>query len=396
MEYEFVAPRQIVFGVGKCAEVGTWVAGVARRAWVLPGATELVRRGLVGDILARLGEAAIPAFELPVIDHEPLVEDVTRLSNLMLEQGAAAGDCLIAVGGGSAVDLAKATAAMVGEALGWGISRAPNIVEYLEGVGTGRRLSHNPLPIVAIPTTAGAGAEATRNAVVSSKNPPFKKSLRDSRIMPQLIILDPELTLGLPPNVTAYTGMDAITQLIESYISKRWRPIPRALSVQGLKMALDALPKAVHNGQDIQARAAMSHAALLSGLALANSGLAMAHGIAPALGIHCGIPHGLACALLAPVSVRVNAEAAADAFLELVEQLYPKEEFEDGKAAALFLADKIESLCREIGIPLRLSQLGVKMEDLPTIVRGSRGTQMQYNPKDLTDEEIYRILEELL
>ena len=394
--YEFVAPRQIVFGAGRSREVGQWVQTVARRAWILPGAKALVDSGVIDEIAHRLQEAGIPSFRLPEIEHEPLVEDVDRTARLMLENRAERGDCLLPVGGGSAIDLAKAVAGMVGEALGSGCTTPPSIVEFLEGVGTGRRMTHSPLPVVALPTTAGTGAEATRNAVISSYDPPFKKSFRDSRLMPQVVIVDPVLGKTVPRQVTAATGMDAITQLVESYISKRWQPIPRALSLQGLKLALEALPRVMEDGEDLEARAAMAHAALLSGMALANSGLGMAHGIAAALGVVCRVPHGLACALLLPTAIRTNAEVSASAFLELVGWLYPEKSMPDGKSAALFLADKLESLCRQIGIPQRLSQVGVKREDLPAIVQGSYGTSMQGNPKELSPDELLKILEELL
>jgi len=395
--YDFVAPRQIVFGIGRSREVGHWVQSLARRAWILPGGKVLIDSGVVGQLIDGLREAGVASFQLPEIEHEPLVEDVDRTARLMLENGAQKGDCVVAVGGGSAIDLAKAVAGIVGEALGSGCNTPPSIVEFLEGVGTGRRLEHFPLPVVALPTTAGTGAEATRNAVISSYDPPFKKSFRDSRLMPQIVIVDPVLGKSVPREVTAATGMDAITQLVESYISKRWQPIPRALCLQGLKLALEALPQVVDNGEDLEARAAMAHAALLSGMALANSGLGMAHGIAAALGVVCRVPHGLACALLLPTAVRTNAEVSAPAFLELLRWLYPEESMiTDGKSAALFLADKLESLCRQIGIPQKLSQVGVKREDLPAIVRGSHGTSMQGNPRDLSDDELTRILEELL
>jgi len=135
-----------------------------------------------------------------------------------------------------------------------------------------------------MPTTAGAGAEATKNAVISSYNPPFKKSLRDNRILPHIALIDPELTVSSPPHVTAASGMDAITQLIESYVSRKAQPIPQALAVEGLKLAIPAIEEAVENGKSRLAREAMAHAAMLSGIALANSGLGMAHGIAAAMG----------------------------------------------------------------------------------------------------------------
>ena len=152
------------------------------------------------------------------------------------------GDFLLAVGGGAAIDLAKAIAAMATN------HESPTVKDYLEGVGRGLTITRPPLPVLAMPSTAGTGAEATKNAVISSYDPPFKKSLRDDRLMPRIALVDPELTVTVPPQVTAASGMDAITQLIESYVSRKAQPIPRALAVQGLKMAVPAIVEAVENG----------------------------------------------------------------------------------------------------------------------------------------------------
>lgn len=396
MKYDFLAPRQIVFGQGRLQELPEWIRPLARRVWLLPGSRSLVGRGVIAEIASGLRAAGITVFELPPIDHEPLVDDVDQTAERMLREGAAAGDAVLAVGGGSAIDLAKAVAGLVGEAIGERSSLPPPITEFLEGVGTGRKIVHTPLAVIAVPTTAGTGAEATRNAVISSYNPPFKKSFRDSRLMPQLVIIDPLLTVDLPPDITAATGMDAITQLVESYISKRRQPIPQALCLQGLKMAMEALPRAVRDGHDLEAREAMAHAALLSGMALANSGLGMAHGIAAALGVHCRVAHGLACAMLVSTAVRTNAAASAAEFAQLVKYVYEGKAPSDGKEAALFLADRLDELCQSLGIPRRLSQVGVTRDQLPAIVRDSRGTSMQGNPCELTDEQLLEILEGLL
>ncbi len=208
------------------------------------------------------------------------------------------GDFMLAIGGGAAIDLAKAAGAMAAN------DQSPTVKDYLENVGRDLKIVNPPLPVLAMPTTAGTGAEATKNAVISSYDPPFKKSLRDDRLMPRIALVDPELTVSVPANVTAASGMDAITQLFESYISRKARPIPQALAVQGLKIAIPAIVEAVEKPDSRTAREAMAHAALLSGMALANSGLGMAHGVAPALGIHCRVPHGVACALMLPVALR--------------------------------------------------------------------------------------------
>jgi alcohol dehydrogenase class IV len=324
------------------------------------------------------------------IDHEPEVADVDRLAASVRRQNAGPGDFLLAVGGGAAIDLAKATAAMATN------HESPTVQDYLEGVGRGLQLRSDPLPVLAVPTTAGTGAEATRNAVISSYDPPFKKSLRDNRLMPRIALVDPELTVSVPPAVTAASGMDAITQLIESFISRKAQPIPQALCLEGLKLAVPALAEAVADGSSRPAREKMAHAALLSGMALANSGLGLAHGVAPALGTHCRVPHGVACAVMLPVALRVNREVRRPELARLACLLFdcgpslPPEETVD------VLIREIEALCTRVGIPRRLSELGVRPEQIPDLVRDSRGSSMSGNPRELTDPELTTLLEEIL
>jgi alcohol dehydrogenase class IV len=246
-----------------------------------------------------------------------------------------------------------------------------------------------------MPSTAGTGAEATKNAVISSYDPPFKKSLRDDRLMPRIALVDPELTVTVPPAVTAAGGMDAITQLIESYVSRKWRQIPRALAVQGLRMAVPAIVEAVEHGDSRAAREAMAHAALLSGMALANSGLGMAHGVAAALGTHCHVPHGVACAMMLPSAIRTNLEVCQAEFARLGHLLFRGNLGAPGDAAAAF-AEEIEKLCNRLPVPRRLSQVGVTAEQIPALVQSSHGTSMSGNPRELADAELTSILEGLL
>jgi alcohol dehydrogenase class IV len=273
--------------------------------------------------------------------------------------------------------------------------QSPTVQDYLENVGRDLKLSQRPLPLLAMPSTAGTGAEATKNAVISSYDPPFKKSLRDDRLMPRIALVDPELTVTVPPQVTATSGMDAITQLIESYVSRKSQPIPRALAVQGLKMAVPAIAEAVENPSARSAREAMAHAALLSGMALANSGLGMAHGVAAALGTHCRVPHGAACALMLPAAIHANMAAKEADFARLNHLLFSRNAKHPADAAGAFL-EEIEKLCDRVGVPRRLTQVGVSREQIPMLVQSSRGTSMSANPRELTDAELTAILEGLL
>jgi alcohol dehydrogenase class IV len=255
MHYDFTAPRQIIFGWGRRAEAGVAARSLGDRAWIVCGAQALVENNTVAQLQRSLAAADVASALLETIEHEPEVDDVDRVSARLRSEGVRAGDLLVAVGGGSAIDLAKASAAMATN------DESPTVADYLENVGRDLKLRHAPLPVLAMPTTAGTGTEATRNAVISSYDPPFKKSLRDTRIMPQIALVDPELTVGVPADVTAASGMDAITQLIESYISLKAQPIPRALAVQGLELAIPAIVDAVENPTSRPAREAMAHAA---------------------------------------------------------------------------------------------------------------------------------------
>jgi len=389
VQYDFLAPRRIVFGWGRRTEAGHWAATLGRRAFVVLGSRRLVADGIERELGDVLSAENIETVSLGIISREPTVEDVDAAAKQARASDVRDGDFVLAVGGGSAMDLGKTVAALATN------DGSPTVKDYLEGVGRGLKLERPPLPVMAMPTTAGTGSEATKNAVISSHDPAFKKSLRSDQLMPRAVLIDPQLTISVPADVTAYTGMDAVTQLIESYISCRAKPIAQALSRDGLRLALPALAIAVCDGQNREAREAMSHAALLSGMALANSGLGLAHGVAAALGIQANVQHGLACAIMLPATLRANLAAAETPLAELAETVGISRG-EGDAAAALALIERIEALAQEIKIPQRLSQLGVRAEQIPAITKGSRGNSMDGNPRPVDDEELTGILERLL
>jgi alcohol dehydrogenase class IV len=390
LNYDFLAPPKIVFGWGRRREVGSLARCLGRRAYLISGLPVSVAADVLGEIRESLLSVDIESVLLETIQHEPEVQDVDRVARKLRDYKASHSHLLLAVGGGAAIDLAKAAAVMTTN------RQSLTVADYLEQVGRNLKVVDQPLPVLAMPSTAGTGAEATRNAVISSYDPPFKKSLRDERMIPRVALVDPQLTVSLPPKETAASGMDAITQLIESYISKKAQPIPRALAVQGLRLALPAMAEAFENGSSQWARESMAHAALLSGLALANSGLGMAHGVAPALGIHCRVPHGLACAVMLPVALRVNREACEADLSQLARQVCDlPQNMPDKEAADLFI-DKIDALCRRVHVPRRLADLNVQHDQIPELVKSSRGSSMSGNPRDLSDAELQQILENML
>ncbi|MEE8452054.1 MAG: iron-containing alcohol dehydrogenase [Thermoguttaceae bacterium] len=390
LNYDFLAPQRIVFGWGRRREVGALARTLGGRAFLISGLPEAMAGPVVEAISTALRAEGVELLPVATIAHEPEVDDVDRVADEVRGHGARPGDLLLAVGGGAAVDLAKAVAAMAVNI------ESPTVKDYLENVGRNLRILNDPLPVLAMPTTAATGAEATKNAVISSYDPPFKKSLRDERLVPRIALVDPELTVSVPPEVTAAGGMDAITQLIESYISRKTKPIPQALAVQGLKLAVPSIVEAVENGTSRGPRERMSHAALLSGMALANSGLGMAHGVAPALGIHCRVSHGAACALMLPVALRVNSKARQAELAQLAHTLFGCRHTKQPEQAVEVLIAKIEELCDRVGVARRLSQVGVRAEQIPALVKSSRGSSMSGNPVELSDDELTTILEEML
>lgn len=413
MDYDFFSPEHIAFGWGRIADVGKLAATLGRRAFLVSGSKTLKEQGVLINIQQRLNAAGVEVVKIASLSREPEVSDVDDAVKRLLEHDPtpgdfvaglkdvqiavnltqngrpANGDFVLGVGGGSAMDLAKAVAAMATNQQG------ESVRDFLEGVGKGLTIDQDPLPVMVIPTTAGTGSEATKNAVISSYDPPFKKSLRSNRMVPKVVLVDPQLTVSVPPKITADTGMDAITQLIESYLSKRARPIPDALCLSGLQNAVPALAQAVRDGTNRKARETMSHAALLSGMALANSGLGFAHGVAAALGVHCRVPHGLACAVMLPTALRINAEVSKHKLPALASALSGKHTQDPDTAAKLCL-ETIETLANEIGIPRKLSEIGVTSGQIPDLVKSSRGNSMSGNPREVTDEELQTILEDML
>ena len=398
--YDFFVPHRIVFGWGRRAEIGALARSLGTRAFVVSGSRTLDGNGTIDELCRLMRSAGVATERLATQTREPEVADVDATVARLGEFNPRDGDLVVAIGGGSVIDLAKAVAALVTN------SHGETVKDFLEGVGRGLTIERPPLPLLAVPTTSGTGAEATKNAVISSFDPPFKKSLRSDLMVPKAVLVDPELTVSLPRDVTAHTGLDAITQLVESLISRRAKPIPLALCWQGLELALPAMFELSRDLGNRAAREAMSHAALLSGIALANSGLGFAHGVAAALGVHAKVSHGLACAVMLPVALHLNRDVAKFDLAQLGRQStnwlrgepgLPSFDFNSNTDVAVmhFLA-VIRVLNDRFGIPKRLSALGVSREQLPVLVKGSRGNSMDGNPRDVSDEVLLALLEQIL
>ncbi len=347
--YSLLLPREIIFGWGVRTRLGELAGVLGKRVLLVTGGRSLQQSGLLKEILDNLNAAGLQVELVGQIVSEPAIEDVDELTASMLRAQAGAGDVVIGIGGGAVLDLAKAGAAMITNA------RGRSVREFLEGVGQGATITTAPLPFIAVPTTAGTGTEATKNAVISVSDPACKKSLRSPLMVPAVALVDPELTMSCPFEITAHSGMDAITQLLESYISHRANRVTRALCLDGLQGIPTALLQATKPGNAAQARASrerMSYAALMSGMALANSGLGFAHGVAAALGALCNIPHGLACATLLPTALRVNWNCVPEADWQRL-AMAMRDESDRSPVVGQQVDDMVCLLHRSLGISAR-------------------------------------------
>ncbi|SFI81925.1 Alcohol dehydrogenase, class IV [Planctomicrobium piriforme] len=387
LHFDLLVPRRIVFGWGKRTELGRLAASIGRRAFIIDGSRTLRQTVFWTELTDSLADAKVTAEIVATAGHEPTIEDVDEATAIVSRLQPGPGDLVIGIGGGAALDLAKAVAAMATNADG------ASVREFLEGIGTGRSISVAPLPVLAIPTTAGTGSEATKNAVISCSNPPCKKSLRSERMVPDTVLIDPELTVPVSPQQTAWSGLDTVTQLIESYTSRRSQPATDVMCLFGLDFAISSLRTAYHSPTDREAREKMACAALYSGIALANSGLGMAHGVAAALGSICNVPHGLACAAMLPITLRTNLPVIRGKLDDLQIGSVSALSAANGQDPAEAFIAYIEQLCKELQIPARLRDLGVQREQLSEIAAGSRGNSMSGNPLELTDGELLEILE---
>ena len=403
MRFDVAAPRRIAFGPSRVAGVGDAAAALGLRALLVTGATP-ARAEPVARRLAEAGLGSVTA----TVEGEPTV---TRIEEIVARAAAEGCDVVVSVGGGSVVDAGKAAAAL---------AAAPGPTRrYLEVIGEGHPLEADPLPHVAVPTTAGTGAEVTKNAVLGVPHEGLKVSLRDARMVPQQAIVDPELTHGLPVAVTVRTGLDALTQLIEPFTSPEASPVTDALCRDGIPRAARALPRVARTAaeqeaartaaepaepaepaEDVDAREDMALAALLGGLALANAKLGAVHGFAGPLGGLRPAPHGAICGRLLPVVTEANLRAlrerepahpALDRYAEVARLLTGHDAATADDAVAF-----LEALVGDLDVP-GLAAWGVTEGDVPGLVTAAaRASSMRGNPIELTEDERAAVLRHAL
>lgn len=376
-------PGETRFGIGRLAELPELAVRFGTRVALVHGRASYTGNELGQRVDALLAGLNVTA--LPPQTREPAPEDVDAAVAVARRCGA---EVIIAIGGGSVLDLGKAVAAVAPQ------EDDVSVIAYLEGVGDGRQLLRAPLPVIAVPTTAGTGTEASANAVITSQQAQFKKSLRDRRMLPAVALIDPELARLLPPHLTAWCGLDALTQLIESFTSCRAQPVTDALAWRGLVCA-QSLRDAVNDGQNLTAREHMAFAAYLSGVCLANAGLGAAHAIAAALGSITALPHGLACAMALPWVMAANLPVVADRYAQVAAALGLRTTGDctaDARSAIAYCWD----LLRDVGIP-RVAEIPevaavLADEQLPAVAARCHGNSLRGNPRPLSDHELVDLL----
>ena len=380
MRFEFATAARIIFGAGSVSQLAQLAGDKGRHALVVTGS----QPSRVGDCIQSLRNARLRHTLYPVAG-EPAIDVVNQAKAAALSAGC---DLVIGIGGGSVLDSGKAIAALIpneGEAL-----------DYLEVIGKGQTLRQAPIPFIAVPTTAGTGAEVTKNAVLTSPQHRQKVSLRDNRMLADIALLDPMLTGSMPPSVTASTGMDALTQVLEPYVSCFANPLADAFCIQGLRRVGRSLRRVYAAPDDAAAREDMAFASLMGGLALANAKLGAVHGFAGVLGGMYAAPHGAVCAALLPHVIKANIRA-----LQQRQPHHPTLKrfddiarliLDDPSANASAALDWIDETSRLFGIP-KLGGYGVQATDFDAIVeKSSASSSMKGNPLQLNADELKAIL----
>jgi alcohol dehydrogenase class IV len=384
LKFEFATAGRVIFGRGTVRQVPEMARGLGTKALLVLG-----KSGRGGDALATgLDEAGVPSVRYHV-GGEPTTTMVDEASSLARGAGC---ELVVALGGGSVMDLGKAVAGM--------LANPGEVLDYLEVVGRGLPLASPALPSIAIPTTAGTGAEVTRNAVLDVSGRDLKVSLRSHHLLPRAAVVDPALTDGLPPEITAYTGMDAVTQLIEAFVGNAANPITDGLCREGLRLAAGAIVPSFEDGGNHAARDAMSVAATFSGMALANARLGAVHGFAGVLGGVTGHAHGAICARLLPFVCEANIRALRrsldggrilERYAEVARILTA-----DPSAQPEDAAEWARRVGERFAIP-PLSSAGLDRAACPAIVPAAeRASSMQGNPIRLPADELLAILEAAL
>jgi alcohol dehydrogenase class IV len=384
VRFEFATATRIIFGPGTLSEAGPLATAFGKRAFVVTGSSPDRAAGLLEQLNSQEIEA-----ETFCVQSEP---STTLISEGVQRAREASCDVVFGLGGGSVIDAGKAISAL--------LTNGGEPLDYLEVIGRGKPITKPSAPYIAVPTTSGTGAEVTRNAVLSSPEHKLKVSLRSAHMLPQVAIVDPEVTYSMPSSVTASTGLDALTQVMEPFVSHMANAMTDAICREGLARASRALGRAYADGTDAHAREDMALTSLMGGLALANAKLGAVHGFAGVIGGMYQVPHGVVCARLLPFVMEANVRALQerDDASPALTRYKTVAEILTGEPGAT-PADGVDwahDLCEDLSVP-RLSEFGISLSDFPSLVEKSqRSSSMKGNPIVLTEDELTAVLKQAI
>ena len=386
--FSFANTPQIFFGIDTFKQLPDIIANYGDQVLIVTGGSSIYKSGYFDKLETGLQKNSI-SFATIKVKTEPSPDLVDQIVDKYRDQNI---NSVVAIGGGSVMDTGKAVSAM--------LTQNDSVMKYLEEVGAGKEHSGEKIPFIAVPTTSGTGSEATKNAVLSKVGPNgFKKSLRHDNFIPNIALLDPKLTISCPKNITAASGLDAITQLLGAYTSTKASPLTDSLSLKALKYAGEALvPAAINKADDPQVRAKMSYASLISGITLANAGLGIVHGLASAIGGFFDIPHGVVCGTFLGEATKLNIKllkknsnnnyylkkyAKVGAILSGKDVM----DINDHKSINRYcnlLVEIIENWIERLNIS-RLGDYGVEEKDLDKIVNkaGNKNNPIQLNKNQI-------------
>ena len=377
--YQFQTPTKIISGIGSTAEIIKELNDLYAKKVLLITDPGLVQAGVAQQVVEMLKQAAVEVEIFDAVEPDPSIQVATKAAEMAKNAKA---NVLIALGGGSAIDTAKSAALLVTNG------------GYLKDYAGVNKVVKPILPLIAVPTTAGTGSEVTIFAVMSDPEKQEKFTISSALIAPAVAVLDPLLTLKLPPSVTAFTGMDALTHAIEAFTSSIAQPATDALALSAIKLVLKHLPVAVGRGDNIKARDGMLQASLLAGIAFNNAFLGLAHAIASPLGGHFHVPHGLANAVMLPYVMEYNLPTAVRRYAEIGRALGLQAVGDTPRAVAEKTVAAITQLARDINIPEKLSNIGAKEELLPLVARDAlKSIQLKFNVRNASEKEILALLQ---
>ncbi|MGB9596615.1 MAG: iron-containing alcohol dehydrogenase [Candidatus Poribacteria bacterium] len=378
MSFTLRFPTEIIFGNDTINQIGIKARQFGNKAFLVTGKSAMRKAGYIDKITDLLKSAGFDdIFLYDQAEHDPSIETVDNGVQLAKDGSY---NVIIGVGGGSAMDTGKTIASLM------------NNEGSAEDYQSGREITNPGVPFIAVPTTAGTGAEITNNSVITDRKKKIKQSIRSPLMIAKVAIVDPLLTVTMPPYVTASSGMDALTQAIETYVSLSANPFSDTLALRSISLISKNLLKAFENGDDISARENMAMGSLFGAMAFANSALGAVHGLAHPIGALFDVPHGVICGLLLPYVMEYNFPVKTGRFVEITKAMDQYIEGESDEKNAHRAIEFIHNLITSLKLPKKLSELGITRDDLPLIASSAKGSSLNNNPRPTNPESLIEIM----